>query len=252
MYKAQIDDSVSSERENLILTHLPQVHLIASRIHERVPESVSLEDLVSAGIIGLICAIDNFDAGHNVLLKTYAEHKIRGAILDSLRKLDWASRDTRKKARRIEAAIYSAEQRLHREAAEEEIAAELKMPLAEYQKCLTEVRGVELDSLVQASAGGQEDVDLLEFISDDEAKRPSAVLERSELERLLAEALERMPKMERTVLSLYYLEELTLREVAQVMNLHPSRASQLKAQAVLRLRSYMEKRWSLQPGRKRQ
>src|SRR5690242_10946267 len=118
-----------AERESLILEHLPQVRLIARRIQERLPESVSLEDLVSTGVIGLISAIDNFDPSHNVKLKTYAEYKIRGAILDSLRGLDWAPRQKRRQAKKIEAAIASVEQRVHRAPSEEELAAELGIGL---------------------------------------------------------------------------------------------------------------------------
>ena len=110
----------ADEREQLILEHLPQVRLIARRIHDRLPESVSLDDLISTGIVGLISAIDRFDSSHNVKLKTYAEYKIRGAILDSLRGLDWAPRQQRKRSKQIEAAISRAEQRLHRSPTEEE------------------------------------------------------------------------------------------------------------------------------------
>src|SRR4051795_977304 len=119
-------EQVSEEsRERLILEHLPQVRLIARRIHDRLPETVSLEDLISTGIIGLISAIDHFDPAHNVKLKTYAEYKIRGAILDSLRGLDWAPRQKRRKSKQIEAAIAVAEQRLHASPTEEEIAVQL-------------------------------------------------------------------------------------------------------------------------------
>jgi len=115
----------NEERDRLIMEHLPQVRLIARRIQERLPESVSLDDLVSTGVVGLISAIDNFDPTHNVKLKTYAEYKIRGAILDSLRGLDWAPRQKRRRAKQIEAAIAVAEQRLKRTPSEDEIAAEL-------------------------------------------------------------------------------------------------------------------------------
>lgn len=126
MYYSPTQTSHSvEERERLILEHLPQVRLIARRIHERLPESVSLEDLVSTGILGLIQAIDRFDATLNVKLKTYAEYKIRGAILDSLRGLDWAPRQQRKKAKQIEAAISAAEQVLKRTPGEDEIALQL-------------------------------------------------------------------------------------------------------------------------------
>src|SRR6201988_4983956 len=140
------------ERERLILEHLPQVRLIARRIHERLPESVNLEDLISTGVLGLIAAIDRYDASHNVKLKTYAEYKIRGAILDSLRGLDWAPRQQRKRSKRIEAAITAIEQRLHRAPTEEEIAAQLNLTLEEYHDWLVDIRGVNLGSLEASSS----------------------------------------------------------------------------------------------------
>ncbi len=248
MYYSPTQTSHSvEERERLILEHLPQVRLIARRIHERLPESVSLEDLVSTGILGLIQAIDRFDATLNVKLKTYAEYKIRGAILDSLRGLDWAPRQQRKKAKQIEAAISAAEQVLKRAPGEDEIALQLQISIEEYHDWLVEIRGVNLGSL--ESGGSDEDNrDLLRFIADKEENWPSNLVERSELERLLAEAIQRMPQIERTVLSLYYQKELTLREIAKVVNLHESRISQLKSQAVLRLRSFLEKRWPVVKG----
>jgi RNA polymerase sigma factor for flagellar operon FliA len=236
------------EREQLILEHLPQVRLIARRIHERLPESVSLDDLISAGTIGLISAIDRFDPSLNVKLKTYAEYKIRGAILDSLRGLDWAPRQQRKRAKQIEAAISTAEQRLKRTPTEDEIAAQLGLSLEEYYEWLVEIRGLSLGSLEAASSEEDQNHDLLRFVSGDEEEWPSRVLERSELQKLLAEAIARMPDIERTVLSLYYYEELTLREISKIVRLHESRISQLKSQAILRLRSYMERRWPTMRG----
>src|SRR5665213_1180647 len=235
------------ERERLILDHLPQVRLIARRIHERLPESVNLDDLISTGTLGLIAAIDRFDPHHNVKLKTYAEYKIRGAILDSLRGLDWAPRQQRRRTKRIEAAITAAEQRLHRSPTEDEIARELKLSLEEYHEWLVDIRGVNLGSL-ESSAPEDDSRNLLKYISDDEENWPSRLLERSELQRLLAEAIEKMPRSERIVISLYYHEELTLREIAKVVNLHESRISQLKSQAILRLRAYLEKCWPLERG----
>src|SRR5690242_11266992 len=125
MYGYSGQTMTDEERDQLILEHLPQVRLIARRIQERLPESISLDDLVSTGVLGLISAIDNFDPAHNVKLKTYAEYKIRGAILDSLRGLDWAPRQKRRKAKQIEAAIASAEQKLKRAPNEEEVSQEL-------------------------------------------------------------------------------------------------------------------------------
>jgi RNA polymerase sigma factor for flagellar operon FliA len=234
------------ERERLILEHLPQVRLIARRIQERLPENISLEDLVSTGVIGLISAIDNFDPAHNVKLKTYAEYKIRGAILDSLRGLDWAPRQKRRQAKQIEAAISAAEQRLKRTPTEEEIAGQLGISIDEYHEWLVEIRGLNIASLEYA--GNDEGKDLLHYIADEGDRLPSTLLERAELERLLAESIHGIPEMERTVLSLYYTEELTLREIAQVVNLHESRISQLKSQAILRLRSRLAARWPVTRG----
>ena len=237
----------SDERDRLILDNLPQVRLIARRIHERLPESVSLDDLISTGVVGLITAVDNFDPAQNVKLKTYAEYKIRGAILDSLRGLDWAPRQKRKKAKQIEAAIYSAEQRLNRAPNEEDVAAELNLTLDEYHEWLVEIRGVNIGSFEYAK-GEEEGRDLLQFISDNEDDWPSSLFERAELQKLLASAIEKMPEVERNVLGLYYHNELTLREIATAMTLHESRVSQLKSQAILRLRTYMERRWPTPRG----
>lgn len=247
-YEERASTGLSPEqREQLILDHLPQVRLIARRIHERLPDSVSLDDLISTGIVGLISAIDRFDASHNVKLKTYAEYKIRGAILDSLRGLDWAPRQQRKRAKRIEAAIAVAEQRLHRTPGEEEIAEQLGLDIVEYHEWLVEIRGLNLGSLENASSD-EDNRDLLRYVSGDEENWPSRVVERSELKKLLAAAIARMPDVEKTVLSLYYHEEMTLREISKILRLHESRISQLKSQAILRLRAYMEKRWPMPRG----
>jgi RNA polymerase sigma factor for flagellar operon FliA len=229
------------ERERLILEHLPQVRLIARRIQERLPDNVALEDLISSGVIGLISAIDHFDPSHNVKLKTYAEYKIRGAILDSLRGLDWAPRQKRRRAKQIEAAIAAAEQIYQRLPAEEEIAAQLGIALEEYREWLVEIRGLNVASLEHAP--GSPGKDLLRYIADAAGSLPSALLEQAELERILAAGIDGLPEIERTVLSLYYREELTLREIASVIGLHESRVSQLKSQAILRLRTSLASCW---------
>lgn len=247
MYGDQTTEMIGEdERERLILEHLPQVRLIARRIQERLPDNVALEDLVSTGILGLISAIDNFDPAHNVKLKTYAEYKIRGAILDSLRGLDWAPRQKRRKAKQIEAAIASAEQRLQRSPGEEEVAAELEISIEEYHECLVEIRGLNIGSLEYA--GAEPGRDLLQYIPDPSGDSPASLLERSELERILSREIDGIPEIEKTVLSLYYHEELTLREIAEVVNLHESRISQLKSQAILRLRSHLAEQWPVARG----
>ncbi len=234
-------------REDLILEHLPQVKLIARRIHDRLPVSVSLEDLVSVGVVGLIAAIDRYDPKHDVKLKTYAEYKIRGAILDNLRGLDWAPRQQRKRSKLIEHAIAALEQALQRMPTEDEIAARLKIEVTEYQEWLSDSRGLTLGSLENASSD-DEGCNLLRYLADSDEHWPSQIVERAELERLLASAIDKMSELEKNVLSLYYYQEMTLREIAKVLGLHESRISQLKSQAILRLRSFMQKRWPADRG----
>lgn len=231
-----------AEREQLIIEHLGQVRLIARRIHDRLPVSISLEDLISAGTMGLIAAIDRYDPKLDVKLKTYADYKIRGAILDSLRELDWAPRQQRKRSKLIENAISVLEQKLKRSPKEEEIAAHLNIPMVEYYDWLSRVRGLNLGSL-ESNGSDEEGCDLLRYTADSGQQSPSQLLERAELERLLATGIHNMPKVERTVLTLYFYEDLTLKEISAVVGLHESRISQLKSQAILRLRSFMRKRW---------
>jgi RNA polymerase sigma factor for flagellar operon FliA len=242
MFAVAAKDETAASREELILSHLSQVKLIASKIHKGVPPSVSLEDLISAGTLGLIAAIDRYDARQGVKLRTYAEHKIRGAILDSLRVLDWAPRQKRRRARQIETAIATLEQMHGRAPSEEEIARHLHLTISEYHEWLAETRGMAVASLETASSD-QDGPDLLRFIFDSEEHWPSRLLERAALERLLVEALHRIPNIEQTVLSLYYYEDLTLREIAKIVELHESRVSQLKTQAILRLRAYLQACW---------
>jgi RNA polymerase sigma factor for flagellar operon FliA len=231
------------ERDGLVLKHLPQVRRVARRIHHRLPQYVSIDDLVSTGILGLISAIDHFDPSRHYQLKTYAEHKIKGAILDSLRRLDWAPRQQRKRAKQIEAAIAVTEQRLLRAPRDEEIAAELNLTIDGYRQWQVQIGGVNLTRLESAGADGAENLNLFRYLSSDPNELPSALLERSELQRVLAVAISEIPRIEQTVLSLYYHDQLTLREIAKIAGLHESRISQLKTQAVLRLRVRMAELW---------
>lgn len=240
-YASEATTITAEEREQLILEHLQQVNWIASRIHDKLPANIQLDDLISAGIVGLVAAVDNFDASRNASLKTYAEYKIRGAILDSIRGLDGVPAHKRKRVKLLQQAIKAAEQRLKRTPGEEEIAAELGISLEEYQQWTVELRGVSLGSLEVIEDG--EEVSMLKFLADDEDETPERLLERSELERVIADGIAKMPENERTVLTLYYTEELNLREIASVMGLHLTRISQLRVQGVMRLRGYMEHKW---------
>jgi RNA polymerase sigma factor FliA len=248
-YRATLDDESALRREALVLQHLPQVRLIARRIHERLPSYISLDDLISAGVLGLLAAVDNFDETLNVQLKTYAERRIRGAIMDSLRELDWAPRETRKRSKTIESAIHKSKQRLGREPSEEEIAAELNISTEEYQRWLSDIQAIDLQPLEYAGSDGRQ-FDVLRMVPDTDEDWPSRVVERSELERILTLAIERMPKLERTVLNLYYFEEMSLAEISKIVKLHLSRVAQLRVQGVLRLRSHLQRVWSLESRRK--
>ena len=230
------------ERESLIVEHLPQVRLIARKIHERVPSSICFDDLFSAGVVGLIQAVDHFDPRQKVKLRTFAEFRIRGAILDSLRDADWAPRLKRRLARDMEAAVSRVEQRLGRAAEETEIAAELCITIEDYRKNLGEVAALDIGEL-EYLRDDKETPILLKYMASAEEDSPAMQLERKDLERLLASAIERIPAAERTVLSLYFYEELTLKEIADIMGIHFSRVSQIKSQAVLRLRSAIRARW---------
>jgi len=231
------------ERDRLILKHLPQVRLIARRIHDRLPENVSLDDLVSTGVLGLISAVDRFEESRGVQLSTYAEHKIKGAILDSLRRLDWAPRQDRRRAKQIDAAITVTEQRLQRSPTDQEVATELSLTVDRYHQWQVKVRGLNLGRLEWKPAGDSEYYDVLNWIASDQREWPTALLERSELKRALADAISGIPAIEKAILSLYYRDEMTLRDIAKVIGLHESRISQIKAQAILRLRGCMAKLW---------
>lgn len=232
----------TAERDRLILENLPHVRWVAMRIHEKIGGAVALDDLISSGVIGLINAVDSYDPKFNVKLKTYAEHRIRGAILDSIRGLDGIPVHKRKRLKDVEAAIASAEQRLQRVPTEEEIASEMNIPLNEYQELLSELRGVSLGSLDEVADGFSESK-LLRFVPQDEENLPTRILERAELEKLLAEAVNKMPRLERTILTLYFKEEQNLHEIAEILGIHTTRVCQLKSQAVLRLRAYVIKKW---------
>jgi RNA polymerase sigma factor for flagellar operon FliA len=224
------------DRDRLLLEHLPTVRYLARRIHERLPLHVELEDLVSAGVIGLMDAFHKFDHRKKVQFKSYAQFRIRGAILDSLRMLDWSPRELRRKGRAIQQAIQQCSQRLVRTATEQEIAVELKLSLNEYQLLLGDLKGLEIGSLhiENSEASGE---DLLAYIAGPPGDDPLFQCLRSEMTQRLENAIEALPERERLVLTLFYLEELTMKEVGLVLGVVESRVSQIHSAAVFRLRA---------------
>jgi RNA polymerase sigma factor for flagellar operon FliA len=236
-----------SSRDELIVANLPLVRWIAFRIHDRLPKEFALDDLVSVGVLGLIAAIDSYDPAQNVKLSTYASYRIRGAIMDSIRGLDGIAPHHRKLVKQLQSAISSLEHRLQRQPDEEEIAAEMGLDRDEYQQVLLQTRGVTVGSL-DSSPENSERSPLLNYLPASNDLDPARLFERSELKRTIAEGISKLPKVERQVLGLYYQENLGLKEIAELMHLHYSRISQLKTQAVMRLRALMEKKWPAQGG----
>ena len=228
------------ERERLLLEHLPQVRYIARRIHDRLPAQVPLEDLIHAGVLGLIDAVGKFNPGKNVQLKSYAKFRIRGAILDSLREMDWSPRNLRRQARRIEEAHRDLKLVLGRVASEPELAVQLGMNLEDFQHLLGELRGLDLGSLQAEFADGQTEDDVVGYRPGGADKDPFFLCLHGEMTSLVACALEDLDEKERQVVTLYYLEELTMKEVGEVLGVGESRVSQIHSVALVRLRARLE------------
>jgi RNA polymerase sigma factor for flagellar operon FliA len=226
------------ERDYLITSHLPKVKYIADRISAKLPPSVERDDLYGAGVVGLIDAVERFDPSRGIAFTTFAEMRVRGAILDNLRSLDWASRSTRRRAREVQAAYSQIEQENGRPAKEEEVAERLNMPIADLYETLQDIRGLAIYTLDERDE--ETGLSISEMIAD---KSVSALdrLEETQRRRLLAKSIDKLPERERQVIALYYLEELTMKEIGEVLGVTESRVSQLRTQAVIRLRTYLPK-----------
>jgi len=229
-------EKISSERDLLLMEHLPTVRYIARRIHERLPQHVDLDDLVSAGVVGLIDAFSKFDHGKKVQFKSYAQFRIRGAILDSLRTLDWSPRELRRKGRAVEEAIRAVTQRIGRAPSEQEIAAEMKLTLSEYQQLLGDLKGLEIGSLHMERSEDSGDEELA-YVPGSPEEDPLFRCLKGEMKQRLADAIDELPEKERMVLTLYYYEELTMKEIGLTLGVVESRVSQIHSSAVLRLRT---------------
>jgi RNA polymerase sigma factor FliA len=229
------EGGVAADRDRMLVEHLPTVRFIARRIHERLPQHVELDDLVSAGVVGLIDAFAKFDHSKKVQFKSYAQFRIRGAILDSLRTLDWSPRELRRKGRAVEEAIRSVTQRLGRAPAEHEIAGEMELSLDEYQQLLGDLKGLEIGSLHMERSEDSGDEEL-SYIPGSPEEDPLFRCLKGELKQRLIDAIEDLPEKERMVLTLYYYEELTMKEIGQTLGVVESRVSQIHSAAVLRLR----------------
>jgi RNA polymerase sigma factor for flagellar operon FliA len=227
------------DRDRLILEHLPQVRLIAQRVHEKIQGRVDLDDLVSAGTVGLIAAVDHFDPTRDLQLKTYAEYKIRGAILDALRSLDGLSRDNRKRTKAIGAARNAAEQRLKRAATHDEVAQEVGVTLKEYSDTLTSPGAgapFSLDATVGGPAG---ELKFSELIAGPATDSPEEELAQTELKAFVSGAIAALEPTQKSVITLHYAHGLTMRKIAPILSLSEWQVQEARRQAIRELRFHL-------------
>jgi RNA polymerase sigma factor for flagellar operon FliA len=227
-------------RDRLILTYAPLVKYVAGRLGSGLPAHVDEGDLVSYGLLGLIAAIDRYDPDRDVKFETYAIARIKGSILDELRALDWVPRSVRSRAREIERAIADLESKLGRAPNDEEIAKKVGISQAELEDSLTDIGRssiAALDELWTVQGGSGDQVALIDTIEDDSLPDPQAALTATEMREAVADAIARLPEREKLVITLYYYEDLTLREIGEVLGVTESRVSQLHTKAILRLKA---------------
>jgi len=232
----QVQGQLTAEEERLLLEHLPIVRFLARRIHERLPQHVEIDDLFSAGVVGLMDAFAKFDPAKKVQFRSYAQFRVRGAILDSLRTLDWSPRELRRKGRAVEEAMRALTSRLGRAPVESEVAMELGMTLEAYHQLLGDLKGLEIGTLhlERNEDSGEEE---LAYVPGRPEEDPLFRCLRGEMEERLTEAIQELPERERLVMTLYYYEEMTMREIGIALGVVESRVSQIHASAVLHLRS---------------
>jgi RNA polymerase sigma factor for flagellar operon FliA len=226
-------------RDRLILTYAPLVRYVAGRLGSGLPAHVDEGDLVSYGLLGLIGAIERYDPERDIKFETYAMARIKGAIIDELRALDWVPRSVRSRAREIERAIAELEAKLGHAPNDDEIAGKVGLTVPELEDALTDIARssiAALDELWSVSGDGDQ-ISLMDTIEDTSGPRPAEALDETETREILADAIARLPEREKLVITLYYYEELTLREIGEVLGVTESRVSQLHTKAILRLKS---------------
>jgi RNA polymerase sigma factor for flagellar operon FliA len=219
-----------ARRDRVVLEHLPLVKAIAIRVHENLPVHVDLDDLVHAGILGLFDAASKYDPDKQVVFSSYAKHRIKGAILDSLRQLDWASRDMRRRHKQLEAATRDLSSTLQRAPTEAEVAAKLGMDVDRWRNMMLDLRNV---GLVSASTRANENEDLPapDFPSNPESQ-PDSICAREQLRSVLGEAMKTLPERYRKVVLLYYTNEMTMKEIGGILGINESRVSQIHKSAL--------------------
>jgi RNA polymerase sigma factor for flagellar operon FliA len=227
-------------RDQLIEADLAVVKYVAARIAGRLPKHLHLDDLYSAGLLGYLAAVEDFDPERGVAFASYASHRVRGAIFDELRRLDWVPRGVRERMRDVQRAIDTLVQRLDRQPTDEEIAGELGIDVEAYRRSLGD--GVTLVSLNSSAAADNDAPVLTDSVEDEGASDPFLAMAAEERRAILGQLIDRLPARERQVLALYYYEELTMREVGTVMGVTESRVSQLHSSAIQRLTVMLRRR----------
>lgn len=231
-------------REHLILNYAPLVKYVAGRVTIGLPPNIEMDDLMSYGVFGLVDSIEKFDPQRGVKFETYGISRIRGAIIDGLRSTDWVPRSVRKKARDLEEVVAVLEAKMGRPPSDEQVAAAMHISLKEYHQALNEVSATTLTSLDEVwSKGdsGDDKIPFLEMVQDEDSEDPGLLAEQSETKRLLAEAIDALPERERLVISLYYYEGLTLKEIGHVLEVSESRVCQMHTKAILRLKGKLSR-----------
>ena len=226
-------------RDRLILTYAPLVKYVAGRLGSGLPAHVDEGDLVSYGLLGLIGAIERYDPSRDIKFETYAIARIKGAIIDELRALDWVPRSVRSRAREIERAIGELEAKTGIAPTDEQIAAKIGISVDELEESLADISRssiAALDELWSVSGEGDQ-ISLMDTLEDESGPKPEAALDQTEMREALADAIARLPEREKLVVTLYYYEELTLREIGEVLGVTESRISQLHTKAILRLKA---------------
>jgi RNA polymerase sigma factor for flagellar operon FliA len=227
------------DREAMLKQYVPLVRRLAHHMIAKLPPSVELDDLIQVGMIGLAEALTRFQANQGAQFETFATQRIRGAMIDELREGDWLSRGLRKSQKDIEQAVHKLEQRLRRSPQESEIAAELKMPLADYQALLGKVRGTQLVYLEDMVGGDDDDAHFLDRHMGDAEADPMTILANQRIRHALVEAIKGLPEREQYIMSMYYEHDMNLKEIAAVLGITESRVCQLHSQSIARLRAKM-------------
>jgi len=225
------------DRDQIVLNHLSLVKAIAIRVHENLPVHVELDDLVHAGVLGLFDAVEKFDAAKNVAFQSYAKHRIKGAILDSLRQLDWASRDMRKRQKQMDSITRDLATKLGRTPSESEVAEEMGVGIERWQRMMSELRTI---GLVSGTARNDDERDRIQEFADTADLQPDRVCARRQLQSTLARAMQHLPERYQKVVFLYYTNDMTMKEIGEILGVNESRVSQIHKVALKKMATALQ------------